>query len=57
MRSSAQEGRLFNVRRLVALDMGLHGSTPILVEYGLGVPVAMILGVFLALQGLFPFGA
>ena len=57
MRSSAQEGRLFNVRRLVALDMGLHGPTPIHVEYGLGVPVAMILGVFLALQGLFPFGA
>ncbi len=34
-----QEGKLFNVRRLVALDMGLHGPRFILIEFGLGVPV------------------
>ncbi len=52
-----QEGKLFNVRRLVALDMGLHGPRFILIEFGLGVPVPMILGISLVLQGFFLFGA
>lgn len=51
-----EEGRLFNVRRLVALDMGLHGSKFILVEFGLGVPVPMILGLSLAMSGTWILG-
>lgn len=56
LESSAQEGRLFNVRRLVALDMGLHGPRFILIEFSLGVPVPMILGLSLVLQGFLLFG-
>jgi len=55
--ASTHEGRLFNVRRLVALDMGLHGPTFILVEFSLGVPVPMIFGLSLALRGFLLFGA
>jgi len=54
--SPIQEGRFFNVRRLVALDMGLHGSTFILVEFGLGVPVPMVLGLLVP-RGFLLFGA
>jgi len=57
LKSSMKEGRLFNVKRLVALDMGLHGPRFILVEFGLGVPVPMILGSSLVLQGFLLFGA
>jgi hypothetical protein len=57
LRSPIQEGRLFNVRRLVALDMGLHGPKFILVEFSLGVPVPMILGLSVVSQGLLLFGA
>jgi hypothetical protein len=49
--SNQPEGRLFNVRRLVALDMGLHGSTFILLEFGLGVPIPMALGLTLVFRG------
>jgi len=56
LQDSAREGRFFNVRRLVALDMGLHGPTFILIEFGLGVPVPMILGLSLVSQGLLVFG-
>lgn len=52
-----EEGRLFNVRRLVALDMGLHGPAFILIEFSLGVPIPMILGLSLVLRGFFLFGA
>ena len=52
-----KEGRLFNVKRLVALDMGLHGPKFILTEFGLGVPVPMILGSSLVLEGFWLFGA
>ena len=51
-----KEGTLFNVRRLVALDMGLHGPTFILIEFGLGVPVPMILGLSLILRGFWVLG-
>ncbi len=57
MSAPIQEGRLFNVRRLVALDMGLHGRRFILTEYSLGVPVPMIIGVSLVFQGFLIFGA
>ncbi len=57
MRAPIEEGRLFNVRRLVALDMGLHGRRFILTEYSLGVPVPMIIGVSLIFQGFLVFGA
>ena len=57
MEKATQEGRLFDVRRLIALDMGLHGPKFILVEFGLGVPVPMILGVSLILEGFLPLGA
>ena len=53
----ASECRLFNVRRLVALDMGLHGPRFILIEFSLGVPVPMILGLSLVSQGFSLFGA
>jgi hypothetical protein len=52
-----EEGRIFNVRRLVALDMGLHGPRFILIEFSLGVPVPMILGLSLVFQGFLLFGA
>ena len=56
LRSTIQEGRLFNVRRLVALDIGLHGPTFILIEFGLGVPIPMILGISLVLRGFLLLG-
>jgi hypothetical protein len=52
-----EEGRLFNVRRMVALDMGLHGPKFILIEFGLGVPIPLILGWSLITQGFLVFGA
>jgi hypothetical protein len=54
--STEGEGRLFNVRRLVALDMALHGPKFILIEFGLGVPVPMILGLSLVLGGQWILG-
>ena len=54
--SAEGEGRLFSVKRLVALDMGLHGPKFILIEFGLGVPVPMILGLSLVLEGIWPLG-
>ena len=57
MQTWAQEGRFFNVRRLVALDMGLHGPTFTLTEFSLGVLVPMILGLSLVHQGFMLFGA
>jgi hypothetical protein len=35
---------ILNVRKLVALDIALHGSKFILAEFGLGVPFAIALG-------------
>jgi hypothetical protein len=56
LESPTKEGRLVNVRRLVALDMGLHGSKFILIEFGFGVSVPMILGLSLVLQGIWLLG-
>ena len=45
------EGRIFNVRRLVALDITLHGPRFIMIEFGVGTPVIITLGVILLLSG------
>ncbi len=47
-----QEGRLINIRKLVALDVTIHGSKFILVEYGLAVPVIIFFGLWLILSGI-----
>lgn len=57
MISTEREGRLFNVRRLVALDMGLHGPTFILIEFGLGASLPEIFGLSLVFRGFLLFGA
>ena len=51
------EGRLFNVRRLVALDMGLHGRTFILAEFTFGVALGAVLGASLILGRQWVVGA
>ena len=48
------EGRIINVRRLVALDINLHGYRFILVEFGIGTPAIFAIGV-LAMEGGNPF--
>jgi hypothetical protein len=35
---------VLNVRRLIALDICLHGRRFILLEFGLGIPFALIIG-------------
>lgn len=46
---------ILNVRRLVALDIALHGSKFILVEFGFGVIFALILGLY-SLKSYPPLG-
>ena len=58
------EGRVINVRRLVALDITLHGPRFISAEFGIGTPVIiavggillyssqLILGTYLLLTGI-----
>ena len=50
------EGRLINVRRLVALDITLHGPRFIAIEFGLGTPAIIAVGIFLAVRGPFLLG-
>jgi hypothetical protein len=45
------EGRLINVRRLVSLDITLHGERFILAEFGIGTPVILAVGLYLAAVG------
>lgn len=45
------EGRLVNIRRLVALDIFLHGSRFILIEFGVGTPAIILVGLWLTLTG------
>ena len=42
------EGRIINVRRLVALDIFLHGPRFILIEFGVGTPAIIGFGAILA---------
>jgi hypothetical protein len=44
------EGRVINVRRLVALDITLHGSRFITAEFGIGTPVILAVGIGLILS-------
>ncbi len=50
------EGRLINVRRLVALDIYLHDSKFILAEFGVGTPVIIAVGFWLILTKIFALG-
>ena len=45
------EGRVIIVRRLVALDITLHGSRFIMLEFGVGTPAILAVGGFLAATG------
>jgi hypothetical protein len=45
------EGRVINVRKLVALDIALHGARFIMVEFGVGTPAILAVGVYLAAKG------
>jgi hypothetical protein len=40
----AVEGQLINIRKLVALDITLHGSRFILFEFGVGTPAIILIG-------------
>ena len=42
------EGRIINVRKLVALDITLHGPRFILIEFGVGTPAILAVGGYLA---------
>ena len=50
------EGRLINIRKLVSLDITLHGEKFILVEFGLGTPVILAVGLLLIAEGPFFLG-
>lgn len=45
------EGRVINVRRLVALDISLHGPRFIMVEFGVGTPAIIAFGLFVIHTG------
>jgi hypothetical protein len=45
------EGRIINVRKLVALDITLHGPRFILIEFGVGTPAILAVGGYLATAG------
>ena len=45
------EGRLINVRKLVSLDIVLHGPRFILLEFGVGTPAILVIGLIVLLQG------
>jgi hypothetical protein len=51
------EGRIINVRRLVALDITLHGPRFIAAEFGVGTPVILAVGPVLMLYGQLVLGA
>ncbi|MDA4115004.1 MAG: hypothetical protein OK442_00440 [Thaumarchaeota archaeon] len=50
------EGRVINARRLVALDIRLHGPRFIMPEFGLGTPAILAVGGYLALTGQLVLG-
>jgi len=43
------EGHLINIRKLVALDITLHGPRFTMVEFGLGTPAIIAVGLLLML--------
>ena len=44
-----REGSLINIRKLVALDITLHGPRFILIEFGIGTPAILLVGLWLML--------
>jgi len=46
------EGRLINIRKLVAWDITLHGPRFILVEFGIGTPAMILFGLWLMIADL-----
>jgi hypothetical protein len=50
------EGRLINVRKLVALDIYLLWFEFILAEFGAGTPVIIAVGLWLILANIFALG-
>lgn len=55
-RLTDREGGIINVRKLVALDITLHGTKFILVEFGIGTPVIIAVGLWLTIGGQFLLG-
>jgi len=51
------EGRVINVRRLVALDISLHGPRFIMTEFGVGTPAIIAFGRFVIHSGRQVLGA
>jgi len=50
------EGRIINVRKLVALDITLHGPRFIMAEFGVGTPAIIAVGLFLMHTGPLALG-
>ncbi len=50
------EGRIINVRRLVSLDIVLHGERFIMLEFGIGTPGILLIGYYLTVTGPFLLG-
>jgi hypothetical protein len=50
------EGRVIIVRKLVALDITLHGPRFIMIEFGVGTPAILAVGGFLAATGQLVLG-
>ena len=45
------EGRIIDVRKLVALDIFLHGPRFIMIEFGVGTPAIIAFGLFVIYTG------
>jgi hypothetical protein len=56
MDRSPMEGRVINVRKLIALDISLHGPRFIMLEMGVGTPAIIAFGFFLAYTGQLALG-
>jgi hypothetical protein len=54
--TTPSEGRLISVRKLVVLDMTLHGRRLILLEFGISAPGMIAAGLFIILRGYWPLG-
>jgi hypothetical protein len=51
------EGRVINIRKLVALDVSLHGPRFIMIEFGVGTPAIIALGLLVVFTGQPALGA
>lgn len=56
MGETSVEGHIINVRRLVALDITLHGPRFIAFEFGVGTPVILVVGTVLLMYKELAFG-